>query len=134
MLQNDSRKVNVGDTFIAVKGINGDGHDYINDAISRGASKIICEHGSYQNSMIVDDTNKYLREYIKNNYVDIIKNLKLIGITGTNGKTTTSYLIYQAMNIVGIKCAYIGTIGFWMNGKMHDNTNTASVILSVYHM
>ena len=134
MLQNDSRKVNVGDTFIAVKGINGDGHDYINDAISRGASKIICEHGSYQNSMIVDDTNKYLREYIKNNYVDIIKNLKLIGITGTNGKTTTSYLIYQAMNIVGIKCAYIGTIGFYMNGKMHDNTNTTPDILSLYHM
>ena len=134
MLQNDSRKVKVGDTFIALKGINGDGHNYIDDAISRGASKIICEHGNYDNCEIVDDTNKYLREYIKNNYVDIIKNLKLIGITGTNGKTTTSYLIYQAMNIVGIKCAYIGTIGFYMNGKMYDNTNTTPDILSLYHM
>ena len=134
MLQNDSRKVKVGDTFIAIKGINGDGHNYIDDAISRGASKIICEHGNYDNCEIVDDTNKYLREYIKNNYVDIIKNLKLIGITGTNGKTTTSYLIYQAMNIVGIRCAYIGTIGFYMNRKMYDNTNTTPDILSLYHM
>ena len=134
MLQNDSRKVKVGDTFIALKGINGDGHNYIDDAISRGASKTICEHGNYDNCEIVEDTNKYLREYVKNNYVDIIKNLKLIGITGTNGKTTTSYLIYQAMNIVGVRCAYIGTIGFYMNGKMYDNTNTTPDILSLYHM
>ena len=134
MLQNDSRKIKKGDTFIAVRGINGDGHDYIEDAIKRGASKVICEYGNYDNCEIVEDTNKYLREYVKNKYVDIIKNLKLIGITGTNGKTTTSYLIYQAMNIVGIKCAYIGTIGFYMNGKMYDNTNTTPDILSLYHM
>ena len=134
MLQNDSRKVKNGDAFIAIKGINGDGHDYIEDAINRGASKIICEHDNYDNCEIVEDTNKYLREYIKSNYVDIINNLKLIGITGTNGKTTTAYLIYQAMNIVGIRCAYIGTIGFYMNGKMHDNTNTTPDILSLYHM
>ena len=134
MLQNDSRKVKNGDAFIAIKGINGDGHDYIEDAINRGASKIICEHDNYDNCEIVEDTNKYLREYIKSNYVDIIKNLKLIGITGTNGKTTTAYLIYQAMNIVGIRCAYIGTIGFYMNRKMYDNTNTTPDILSLYHM
>lgn len=136
MLQNDSRKVKSGDTFIAIRGIKGDGHDYINDAINRGCSKVICEHGTYDfnNIEIVDSTKEYLDSYIKNKYVDIIKNLKLIGITGTNGKTTTSYLIYQALNRLGIKCAYIGTIGFYMNGNKYDSVNTTPDILSLYHM
>ena len=136
MLQNDSRKICKGDAFIAICGIKGDGHDYIKDAINRGCSKVICEHGNYDfnNIEIVDNTKEYLDSYIKNRYVDIIKNLKLIGITGTNGKTTTSYLIYQALNRVGIKCAYIGTIGFYMNSYKYDNINTTPDILSLYHM
>ena len=136
MLQNDSRKVNVGDDFIATRGINGDGHDYIIDAIKNGASKVICEYGNYDygNIQFVDSTKDYLDSYIKNKYVDIVKNLKLIGITGTNGKTTTSFLIYQALNKVGIKCAYIGTIGFYMDGNKYDNINTTPDILSLYHM
>jgi len=136
MLQNDSRKVKKGDTFIAIRGINGDGHDYIKDAINRGCSKVICEYGNYDfdNIEIVDSTRDYLDSYIKNKYVDIVKNLKLIGITGTNGKTTTSFLIYQALNRVGIKCAYIGTIGFYMDGNKYDNVNTTPDILSLYHM
>ena len=136
MLQNDSRKVIRGDTFIATCGINGDGHDYIIDAINRGCSKVICEYGNYDfnNIEFVDSTKDYLDSYIKNKYVDIVKNLKLIGITGTNGKTTTSFLIYQALNKVGIKCAYIGTIGFYMDGNKYDNINTTPDILSLYHM
>ena len=136
MLQNDSRKVKEGDTFIALKGINGDGHDYILDAINRGCSKVICEYGNYDydNIEIVDSTKEYLDSYIKNKYVDIVKNIKLIGITGTNGKTTTSFLIYQALNNIDIKCAYIGTIGFYMDGNKYDNINTTPDILSLYHM
>ncbi len=136
MLQNDSRKVNKGDAFIATRGINGDGHDYINDAINRGCSKVICEYGNYDydNIEIVDSTKEYLDSYIKNKYVDIVKNIKLIGITGTNGKTTTSFLIYQALNNIDIKCAYIGTIGFYMDGNKYDNINTTPDILSLYHM
>ena len=136
MLQNDSRKVCRGDVFIAIKGITGDGHDYILDAINRGCSKVICEYGNYDYSSIeiVDNTKEYLDSYIKSKYVDIVKNLKLIGITGTNGKTTTSFLIYQALNKVGIRCAYIGTVGFYMDGNKYDNVNTTPDILSLYHM
>ena len=135
MLQNDSRKVRRGETFIAIRGINGDGHDYIKDAINRGCSKVICEYGNYDfdNIEIVDSTKDYLDSYIKNKYVDIVKNLKLIGITGTNGKTTTAFLIYQALNKVGISCAYIGTVGFYMDGNKYDNVNTTPDILSLYH-
>ncbi len=136
MLQNDSRKVKKGDAFIAIRGINGDGHDYIKDAINRGCSKVICEYDNYDydNIEYVDSTKEYLDSYIKNKYVDIVKNLKLIGITGTNGKTTTSFLIYQALNKVGIRCAYIGTIGFYMDGNKYDSLNTTPDILSLYHM
>ena len=134
MLQNDSRKVRIGDTFIALKGIKDDGHNYILDAINNGAKKIICEYGNYPNMIKVDNTNTYLHKYLKDNYLKYINRLKIIGITGTNGKTTTSYLIYQAMNILGIKCAYIGTIGFYINGKIKDNINTTPDILTLYHM
>lgn len=134
MLQSDSRKVRIGDTFIALKGIKDDGHNYILDAINNGVKKIICEHGNYPNMIKVDNTNTYLHKYLKDNYLKYINRLKLIGITGTNGKTTTSYLIYQAMNKLGIKCAYIGTIGFYINGKIKDNINTTPDILTLYHM
>ena len=115
----DSRKVNKGDTFIALRGINNDGHKYVNEAISNGASTVIVEEGKYcVNTIVVKDTKKYLKEYLENNYYDEIKKLKLIGMTGTNGKTTTCFLIYQALNKANIKCAYIGTIGFYMDEKV----------------
>ena len=134
MLQNDSRKVKLGDTFIAIKGIKNDGHAYVMEAIKNGVSKVIVEDGIYPNMIKVDNTNIYLHNFVKEKYLPIVKNLKLIGITGTNGKTTTAYLTYQALNKLNIKCAYIGTIGFYINDNIKDNINTTPDILSLYHM
>lgn len=135
MIRCDSRKVKKGDTFIAIKGVNSDGHDYINDAIKNGASKIIAEHGFYSiETIIVDDTRSYLNIYLKDNYYDKISKLKIIGVTGTNGKTTTCYLLYQALNMLDIKCAYIGTLGFY-NCEYHvELNNTTPDILDLYEM
>ena len=133
MLQNDSRKVKAGDIFIAIKGIKNDGHNFIYDAIKNGASKVIVEKGDYPNMIKVASTKDYLHNYVKDKYLPIIRNLKLIGITGTNGKTTTAYLTYQALNKLNIKCAYIGTIGFYIDGNIKDNINTTPDILSLYH-
>ena len=130
----DSRKVVEGDTFIAIREINGDGHKYVEDAIKNGATTIIVEEGEYDvNTIIVNDTKKYLEEYLENNYYDKIKNLKLIGMTGTNGKTTTCYLIYQALNKLGIKCAYIGTLGFYTKEEKKIN-NTTPNLYEMYNM
>ena len=131
----DSRKVVEGDTFIALRGINNDGHNYINEAIKNGAKTVVVEHGSYKvNTIVVKDTQKYLKEYLKNNYYDQIKKIKLIGITGTNGKTTTCYLIYQSLNKLGIKCAYIGTIGFYLKDKTKTLNNTTPNLYELYNM
>ena len=64
-IKTDSRKVKKGDTFIAIKGNTVDGHDYIEKAIENGASKIVCEHGSYNaETIVVPDTKEYLQKYI----------------------------------------------------------------------
>ena len=134
----DSRKVNSGDTFIALRGINKDGHEFIEDAINRGATKIISEEPINKDdnidNIVVKDTKEYLKEYLKNNYYEKIKNLKLIGMTSTNGKTTTCFLIFQALIKSGIKCAYIGTLGFYLIDEKRILNNTTPNIYEMYEM
>lgn len=133
-IKDDSRKVVNGDIFVALRKEN-DGHKYINDAIKNGASKVIVEYGDYSvETKKVADTHKYLVDYLYDNYYKLIKELKLIGVTGTNGKTTTCYLIYQALNKLGIKCAYIGTIGFYLDKKIRSLNNTTPDILQLYEL
>lgn len=125
MIKSDSRKITQGDTFIALKGPDTDGHDYIEKAIENGASKIVAEHGEYNiETLIVDDTRKYFADYLKEEYKGIMDELTLVGITGTNGKTTTAFLAHIALNMLGIKAAYIGTIGFYINEKIESLNNT----------
>ena len=134
-IKTDSRKVKKGDTFIAIKNVNRDGHDYILDAIKNGAEKIICEHGNYDvETIIVPNTKAYLEKYLYEKYYPTISKMKLIGLTGTNGKTTTCYLIYQILNDLGYKCAYIGTIGFYYGEVKRELNNTTPDIDLLYDM
>lgn len=134
-LKSDSRKVKKGDTFIAIKNVERDGHDYIEDAIKNGASKIICEHGKYPvETEIVKDTREYLNNYLYDNYYPLIKDMKLIGVTGTNGKTTSCYLTYQLLNMLGKKTAYIGTIGFFCGKEKTELNNTTPDVDLLYSM
>jgi len=133
-LVTDSRKVKNGDTFIALRGVDNDGHKYIDTAISNGATRIICEEGNYSvETIIVDDTTKYLNDYVYNNYYDKIKDIKLIGVTGTSGKTTTCFLVYNMLKKLGKKVGYIGTIGFYMDSKVRDLPNTTPYIHELYN-
>ena len=134
-IKTDSRKVKKGDTFIAIKGNTVDGHDYIEKAIENGASKIVCEHGSYKvETIVVPDTKEYLQKYIVDNYKNIVNKLDIIGVTGTNGKTTTCFLTYQMLNKLGIKTAYIGTIGFYVENEVYELPNTTPEITEIYSM
>ena len=134
-IKTDSRKVVKGDTFIALKGNTVDGHDFIDSAIKNGAEKIICEHGKYDVDTInVSDTHEYLKNYLVNNYSKEFEDLKLIGVTGTSGKTTTCFLIYQILNKLGIKTCYIGTIGCYIDNDVVELSNTTPDILELYNL
>lgn len=135
-IKTDSRKVKNNDIFVALKGINSNGEDYIEGAINNGASKVIVESDNIYNieTIKVEDTRKYLLEYLKNNYGNILNEMTLIGITGTNGKTTTAYLIYQMLNKLNIKCGYIGTIGYYLDKKICNLPNTSPDICDMYDM
>ena len=132
----DSRLVEPGDTFVAIKGYTVDGHDYIDAAIKKGASKIIATHGSYEvETIIVEDTEKYLNDYLVDNISKQFENIKFIGITGTNGKTTTAYLTSQILTELGINNAYIGTIGYYVNSEfLRELPNTTPDILTLYNL
>lgn len=132
-IKTDSRKILPGDTFVALPGISSDGHDYIEKAIENGASKIIAEKGNYSvETLIVDDTRSYLNGLLASEYGHILNDMTLIGITGTNGKTTSSYLIYQILNKLNIPCCYIGTIGYYLGDKVRDLPNTSVDIADFY--
>lgn len=133
-IKTNSKEIKKNDIFIALKGIKTDGHNYIEDAIKRGASYIISEKEYSDKTLIVDDTTKFLNDFLSNNFSFLINSMCLIGITGTNGKTTSCFLIYELLKKLNIKCAYIGTIGFYIDEKIKDLDNTTPDILTLYNL
>lgn len=134
--ETDSRKVKNGQTFIAIKGLTVDGHDFIDNAISNGAIEVIGERDikCNVNYKKVNNTDEYLREVLNNEYGEKIRKMKLIGVTGTNGKTTSCYLTYQMLLNMGIDAAYIGTIGYYHKDEHIELNNTTPDILTVYKL
>lgn len=134
--ENDSRKVQNGQTFIAIKGLTVDGHNYIDKAIQNGASCIVCEKDLDIDIpyIKVDDTSEYQKEILVKEYSNILDKLHIIGVTGTNGKTTSCFLIYQMLLSLGIDAAYIGTIGFYHKDEFIALNNTTPDILVLYQL
>lgn len=134
-IKSDSRKIKPGDTYIALRGISSDGHSYIEKAIEAGAVKIIAEEGEYSvPTLIVPNTREYLNNYLEEHYNKYLDEMNIIGITGTNGKTTTAKLIHDLLNNIGSKTAYIGTIGFYIGDKVCDLPNTTVDICDTYDL
>ena len=133
----DSRKIKPGDTFVALKGTTVDGHDFVEKAILNGATKVVVEKDvdCLVEKLIVPDTNKWLTDYISQTYSAEVNEMNIIGVTGTNGKTTTAYLTYQMLNKLGSKTAYIGTIGFYIpDEEFVEIPNTTPNILDLYEL
>jgi len=133
-IKTNSKKILPGDIFVALRGIRNDGHDYIEDAIKRGAKKIVAEEGVYSIPYeIVNDTRVYLNEYLMKNYNERFNNIQLIGITGTNGKTTVCTLLSNALNKLGHKSASIGTLGFYIGDELiEDLENSTPDLCDLY--
>lgn len=111
----DSRKVSRKCLFVAVKGVQVDGHDFIEGAIKSGATAILCEKipANIQSGITyieVDDSAKALGVIASNYYDNPSSKLKLVGITGTNGKTTTATLLYQLFKKLGFEVGLVSTV------------------------
>lgn len=113
-LRQDSREVQPGDIFIAVKGLKSDGHNFIGEAIDHGASVIICQEDlNFQDTTAViqvKKTRKLLGKLAQRMEGNPAAKLKIIGVTGTNGKTTVATLVWQILTKLNYKASLLGTI------------------------
>lgn len=120
-ISNNSKKITSGDLFFAIRGTQTDGHQYISQAIQNGAIAIVTE--KYQKDInipqiVVSNSRSALSTAAANYYDNPSKNLTIIGVTGTNGKTTTVYLLNAILKMAKIGCGSIGTLGFSINDKI----------------
>lgn len=132
----DSRKVGQDDLFVAVPGTQVDGHKFIDKAIDNGAVAVICEQKpgeiSEEVSVIqVEDSRKALAIVASAWYDDPSEEIDLVGITGTNGKTTTTTLLYKLFRALGYKAGLLSTIRIYNNDQPIETTHTTPDALTI---
>ena len=132
----DSRKVEMDDVFVAVRGTVTDGHEYIQKAVDSGARAIVCEElpeimVNGVTYLQVTDCNSALAIIASNFYDNPSKNLKLVGVTGTNGKTTVTTLLYNLFKKAGFKVGLISTIKVLVDEKEYKTSHTTPDVLTI---
>ncbi|HZK02758.1 MAG TPA: UDP-N-acetylmuramoyl-L-alanyl-D-glutamate--2,6-diaminopimelate ligase [Anaerovoracaceae bacterium] len=133
----DSRKIEKGNMFVCLKGKNTDGHIYAGDAVFRGASAIVSEkemNVPIAPIFIVDDSRKALSKISKNFYGNPAKEISLFGVTGTNGKTTVSYLIRSGLAASGNDCGLTGTISYKIGENEYAAERTTPESLDIQRL
>lgn len=124
-ITNDSRKVKKGTMFVCIKGFEQDGHDYAFDAANKGAAAVIVEHNvGLDSQVMVKDTHKVYAEACAAYFNNCADKLKIIGVTGTNGKTTTTFLLKSLLELFGKKVGLIGTIQNMIGDEIIPSLNT----------
>ena len=132
----DSREVKDNYMFVAIDGNSIDGHDFITKAIELGAKAILCNRLPDQlldevTYIQVENTQKSMAYVAKRFYANPSSRLKLIGITGTNGKTSTATLLYDLFTSMGYKCGLISTINYIICGENFSSTHTTPDALTL---
>tara|TARA_R110002111_G_scaffold116680_1_gene178151 strand:- start:11258 stop:12721 length:1464 start_codon:yes stop_codon:yes gene_type:complete len=132
----DSRNIKKNDVFVAIRGSVADGHKYIDIAINKGAVAVICE--KIPENLIddvtyveVDNSSKALAIMASNFYNIPSENLKLVGVTGTNGKTTVASLLYQLFKKAGYKVGLLSTVKIMVDNTEHKATHTTPDSLTI---
>lgn len=132
----DSRKVNQGDVFVAIRGTLTDGHRYIDMAVERAAAAVVCEQLPKETKesvtyIKVQDAQIALARLASNFYQNPSNKLKLIGVTGTNGKTTIATLLYQLFKDAGYKVGLFSTVCVKILDKTFKSTHTTPDIVTI---
>lgn len=121
----DSRNIHNNSLFVCLSGKSFNGHDYAFDAMQKGAKAVICEKNlGFENQIIVENSRSVLSMISSNFFGNPSKNLNLISVTGTKGKTTTSSFICNSLNNAGIKTVQIGTLGAIFQNETIPTCNT----------
>ena len=124
----DSRAVTPGQLFVALRGQHADGASFARQAIERGATAVVSEQaapdGVHVPWAIVGDARLALAVLAAAFYHDPSREMRVIGITGTNGKTTTAYLIASIFDAAGIRCGMLGTVGYRIGDEVREATRT----------
>jgi len=126
-ITDDSRTVGKNILFVCVEGLTVDGHKYAPKAVENGAVAIVCRHkieGLSVPQIVVEDTQKAMNEMLNRFYGDPQGKMRMIGVTGTDGKTTTSEMMYQILNGLSHHTGYIGTNGIRSNNYEQENDYT----------
>lgn len=134
----DSRKVESNDIFVAIRGSLSDGHDYIEKAIQLGAKAIICDTLPQNiekevTYIQVKDTNTALAFIAANYFEDPSSKLKLVGVTGTNGKTTIASLLFQLFQKAGFKVGLLSTVKIMVDDTEYPATHTTPDSITINH-
>ena len=139
-IAHDSRKVKPGSLFVAVRGFHSDGHQFISQALQQGAVAVVAERPDSRRSpldaplIIVDDSRRALALLADAFYGHPSQRLKLIGITGTNGKTTTTYLVKSVIEAAGQTAGLIGTIDYRIGDRVYPAPNTTPESLDLQRL
>lgn len=137
----NSKHIQPGELFIALKGTAHDGRVFIPQAITQGARAIVCEAQGLKDFFIgispkipvipIENLDQHLATLTQRYYGEPHHDLQLLGVTGTNGKTTTTYLLAQALTKLGIPCAVLGTTGYGFVNKLSECGLTTPDIISL---
>jgi len=132
----DSRNIAEGDVFVAIKGTVTDGHQYIDLAIQKGAVAVVCEDVPEQTQngityITVENASRALAFMAANYYHNPSENLKLVGITGTNGKTTVATLLYHLFKKAGFKVGLLSTVKVMVDATEYKATHTTPDSLTI---
>lgn len=132
----DSRLVEAGGMFIAIKGTQADGHAYIQSAEEKGATAIVCENIPEKQSpnvayIVVADAQAVAGKLATTFYGNPSQQLRLVGVTGTNGKTTIATLLYELFKEMGHKCGLLSTVCNYIDGKAYPSTHTTPDAISL---
>jgi UDP-N-acetylmuramoyl-L-alanyl-D-glutamate--2,6-diaminopimelate ligase len=135
-VQIDSRKVQKGTLFVAVKGVAVDGHQFISKAVEQGAVAVVCEEMPSSKSdgitYVQTSNSAEAAGLIAHNFYDQpTTKLKLVGVTGTNGKTTIATLLYKLFTCLGYKCGLLSTVENQIAGKVIPSTHTTPDAISL---